>query len=242
MELTYSPLDTLKPVGPECWIVDGPAIRFYGLPFSTRMTVVRLKDGSVWLHSPIRWTAQLADRVAALGPVTALIAPNWIHYAYVNDWADAFPGAAVWAAPGVTERAATRGMDMRVDHALEGADPWAGDIETLLVEGSPVHREAVFFHHASSTLILTDLIENFEPRRLPWWFAAITRLAGIAHPNGKMPPDMRMTFWRGRARLRAAVDQMIRWEPEHVILAHGRWFDTDGAAELRRAFRFALRN
>jgi hypothetical protein len=30
---------------------------------------------------------------------------------------------------------------------------------------------------------------------------------------------------------------MIAWEPERVILAHGRWYDRAGAAELRRAFR-----
>lgn len=241
MGLTYDPIDTLKLVGPECWVVDGPAIRFYGMPFSTRMTVVRLADGAVWIHSPIRLTETLGATIRALGPVKALIAPNWIHYAYVNDWAKAFPQAGVWAAPGVVERAKSRGMTLRVDHGLDAADPWAGEIRTLLVKGSPVHREAVFFHRRSQTLILTDLIESFEPRRLPWWFAAVTRLAGIAHPTGKMPPDMRMTFRCGRADLRSAVETMIGWAPERVIVAHGRWFARDGVAELRRAFGFVLR-
>lgn len=36
----------------------------------------------------------------------------------------------------------------------------------MIVRGSSVHREAVFFHRASRTLILTDLIENFEPAKL----------------------------------------------------------------------------
>ena len=30
---TYEPLNTLKPVAEDIWIVDGPAIRFYGMPF-----------------------------------------------------------------------------------------------------------------------------------------------------------------------------------------------------------------
>ena len=49
----YAPLNVLKPVAPDVWIVDGPVIRFYGLPFTTRMTVIRLPDGGLWLHSPI---------------------------------------------------------------------------------------------------------------------------------------------------------------------------------------------
>ena len=41
----YEPLYTLKPVAPDVWIADGGWIRFYGLPFPTRMTVVRLACG-----------------------------------------------------------------------------------------------------------------------------------------------------------------------------------------------------
>jgi hypothetical protein len=33
---------------------------------------------------------------------------------------------------------------------------------------------------------------------------------------------------------------MIAWNPERVVLAHGKWFDTEGVAELRRAFRWVL--
>jgi hypothetical protein len=50
---------------------------------------------------------------------------------------------------------------------------------------------------------------------------------------------MRLTF--RKAELRAAVEQMIAWEPERIVIAHGRCYDRDGAAELRRAFRWLLR-
>jgi hypothetical protein len=33
---------------------------------------------------------------------------------------------------------------------------------------------------------------------------------------------------------------MLAWQPERVMIAHGRWYDKDGAAELRRAFRWVL--
>jgi hypothetical protein len=55
-----------------------------------------------------------------------------------------------------------------------------------------------------------------------------------------MPRDMRGTF-RDRAALRGDVERMIGWAPERVIVAHGRWYETDGAAELERAFRWVLR-
>ncbi|MDF0603503.1 DUF4336 domain-containing protein [Psychromarinibacter sp. C21-152] len=236
----YAPLDELKPVGDGIWVVDGPTIRFYGVPFPTRMTVVRLADGAVWVHSPIRLSEALAEAVAALGPVAHLVAPNQIHYAYLPDWSRRFPGASVWAAPGVAERAADHDVAFPEARALDGAEPWPGEIDCLVVGGSAVHHEAVFFHRASRTLILTDLIENFEPARVPWWFAPVAWLAGIKDPDGAMPRDMRWTFRKGRAELRAAVETMIGWGPEKVIVAHGRWYERDGVAELRRAFRFVL--
>lgn len=236
----YEPLQRLKPVVPDLWVVDGPAIRFYGLPFSTRATVVRLENGDLWVHSPILLTEPLRAALDTLGSVRYLVAPNWIHYAYVSEWQAAWPQAESWAAPGVAERAASRGMEISFDHDLTDAAPaaWAGQIDQMVVNGSKLHREAVFFHRASRTLILTDLIENFEPPKLPWWMRPLVRLAGIAHPKGHMPPDMYASF--DKAQLGAAVQAMLDWGPERVILAHGRWYESNGAEELRRAFRSVL--
>jgi hypothetical protein len=33
---------------------------------------------------------------------------------------------------------------------------------------------------------------------------------------------------------------MIAWQPEKVVMAHGRWYERDGVAELRRAFRWLV--
>lgn len=54
----YEPIYELKAIAQDFWMVDGPAIKMsFGIttvPFSTRMTVVRLEDGKLWLHSLIR--------------------------------------------------------------------------------------------------------------------------------------------------------------------------------------------
>ena len=238
----YEPLNTLKSVGKNIWVVDGPSIRFYGVPFSTRMTVVRLQNGDIWLHSPTKICDTLKAEITTLGPVRHLIAPNWIHYAYVTEWQAAFAKARAYAAPGVVARAKKHGMNMRFDENLSqtAPDAWAGQIKQMIVEGSNIHREAVFFHDASRTLILTDLIENFEPRNLSWIMRILTRLGGIQDPDGKMPRDMQMTFSKGHRKLRAAVEHMINWGPDRIILAHGRCYDKDATAELKRAFQWVL--
>lgn len=111
------------------------------------------------------------------------------------------------------------------------------DIDQLIVHGSRVHEEVVFFHRDSATLILADLIENVEAAQLPGWFRPIVRRAGVLEPDGRMPVDMRLTFWRGRPALRAAVHRMLAWKPKRVIVVHGRWYQHNAVEELQRALK-----
>jgi hypothetical protein len=57
-----------------------------------------------------------------------------------------------------------------------------------------------------------------------------------------MPRDMRLSFTFGaaRERLRDAVQRMLAWAPERVILSHGRRIERDGSAALRSAFGWLL--
>ena len=239
----YAPLDVPKAVAPDLWLVDGPEIRFrylgMALPFPTRMTIVRLpEDGGLWLHSPTEPSAPLVAAVRALGPVRFLIAPNTLHYWWVADWKELFPEAEVHCVPGLA-RSAKRPLPPH--RILEDAPPadWSGAIDQLLVAGD-VLTEAVFLHRPSRTLILTDLIENFEPSRTrSRCLRVVLRVAGAADPDGKAPIDMQLTFLRHRKAVRATVSRMLAWEPERIVISHGRWYDSNAVAELRRAFRWA---
>lgn len=236
----YHPLNTLIPLGPDLWMVNGPAISFYGMPFPTRMVVARLEHG-LWLHSPIAWTAELARSLEGLGPPAALVAPNPIHYAYLPDWAARNPDAQVFAAPGVEARAAKYKLTFPAHTVLDDTAPplWAGVIDQKLIPGHPFLKEMVFFHRPSRTLILTDLIENFEARRLPWLMRIAARIGGNLDPDGKAPVDMRLS-WRDKKAAGAAIREVIGWAPERVVMAHGRIYTENAVTELERAFRWLL--
>ena len=99
-------------------------------------------------------------------------------------------------------------------------------------------EEVVFFHRASRTVILADLIENFEPEKVSSITGKLARLAGAAHPDGKAPIDLRLTFLGNKDTARTSLRRMLAWKPEQVIMAHGRPYPRNGTAELRRAFRW----
>lgn len=219
---------------PDIFVFDGPAVSFYGMPYTTRMTIVRLKNGKLWVHSPIELHDELITQVSALGEVAYLIAPNKLHHLFVAQWQARWPAASAWAAPGV----AAKCQHLHFDADLTDKVPaeWQGEIEQCIFKGSPVMEEAVFFHKSSRTLILTDLIENFSPGHFKAWQRPIARITGILAPNGKTPLDWRLSFMKGRHKAKAAVAQFRRWQPEHLIVAHGECVHHKAMAFVERSF------
>ncbi|EKF75564.1 hypothetical protein A11A3_01797 [Alcanivorax hongdengensis A-11-3] len=240
----YEPINQLKGLADDLWIADGPLtyMAMYGarIPFTTRMTVVRLGGDRLWLHSPIAYDAQLAQQLSRLGTICHLVSPNKIHYAHLQGWADHFPDARVWASPGVRERAREQGIAVRFTDDL-GEQPeaaWHQELGQHIFRGSRFMDEVVFFHHQSRTLIVADLIENFSPKKVHWSLRWLLRLAGVVAPHGQAPRDFRYTFLGGKAEARASLAQLLAWQPRRILLAHGDWIEPCDPQALRHAFRW----
>ena len=239
----YEPINVYKPVGPDIGIVDGPfeyltvgGIRL-PLPFTTRMTAVRLSNGDLFLHSPIKFDERLATELQGVGRVRHLVSPNQFHYAHIGEWARAFPETITWASPHVRRRARARHVDVEFTRDLDAIAPeeWRSEIDQLLFPGG-YFKEFVFFHKASSTLILTDTIMNLELHKIsePWRTAA--KLTGIYHPYGQIFFGMRLPMLFQRRKANAAIEMIHSWQPQRIVLSHGRCFDANADEVIRRVF------
>lgn len=207
-----------------------------------RMTVLRLANGDLLLHSPCRYRDELKQAIEALGPIRHLIAPSIGHWMFLADWQRACPGAKTWAVPGLKDRAQVRKAGIRIDAELGGDAPaaWAAEIDQVLIK-APVFKEVDFFHRPSRTLVLTDLILNVAPEEVPPLPRLMARALGILAPNGKAPAYVRALLLLNRAEVRQTAARLIAFDPERVIFAHGRWFERDGAGQLRRSLSWLLK-
>ncbi len=235
----YEPLNTLKSIGPDIWIADGPILIWKvgpaALPFPTRMTLVRLRDGGLWVHSPVAPDETLLMEIDALGPVRHLVSSNKIHHVSLGPWSARYPDARVWASPGVRKRSEVAFTD-----DLEDLPPgeWSEDIDQRIARGSKALEEVVFFHAASRTLILTDLIENFEADRVHVgpFTKMLMRMGGVMAPRGGTPRDLRASFMGGHEKLAPVVRWMLDCNPEKVVISHGKWFESGGREIIANAF------
>lgn len=208
----------LQEFGPSLHVADGPDVSFLGFPYPTRMAAARLSDGKVWIWSPIELTADLANAVEAIGPVSYIVSPNKLHHLFLGQWAERWPEARLLAPPGL----ARKRRDLRFDGELgdSAQSGWARDIDQVIFHGSFAMEEVVFFHRASSTAIICDLIQRFPPRYLTGWKGLMIRLDGLAGDHGSTPRDWRASFLRRKAT-RAARRTVLDWQPRQLLIAHG---------------------
>ena len=234
---TYPPLDTPKPLADAAWVVDGAPQRVLGLSLPTRMAVLRLADGGLWLHSPTRHTPALQAALEELGPVRHLVAPNTAHWVHASPWHKAVPDAKLWAAPGVADRARGQGVHLRATGGTLGDAPppdWDGQIEHAAFSG-PDFIEIAFHHRASRTLVLTDTVQAMRSGDLPLATRLFAGLVGSAKAEGETPAHVKLVLNRRRAANRAAAERLLALRPERVVFAHGDFYREDGAARLRGA-------
>lgn len=231
---SYPPLDVLKPFADDVWIVDSGPLIASGLSLPIRMTVVRLQNRDLLLHSPTACTPDLLAALAELGKVKHLVAPNVAHWTRIEGWQRACPDALVWGAPGLRERGPVERSALRIDHDLAAEAPaeWRDAIEQGAIRGAAGFCEIWFFHRPSRTLILTDLVQQMEPERLPPLTALVARLSGGA--RGTTPRYLRPVLRMGDD-LPGTIARLVALAPERVVFAHGSPFTTDAAARLRQA-------
>lgn len=214
----------------DLWTADGPHVRFLGLfPYPTRMAVVRLRGGDLWVWSPIALDDALAQDVAALGPVRHLVSPNKLHHLSLGAWQRRFPEARLYASPGLARKRPDLAFDAELSDAPESA--WAEDIDQVIFRGSFFMDEVVFFHRASRTALVCDLVQRMEPGSLRGLAGLILKVWGLTGERGSTPLEWRASWWNRRAG-RAAKEKVLAWNPERLVIAHGMCAERDAPQAL----------
>lgn len=208
----------LEEFGPSLYLAEGPTVSFYGFPYPTRMAVAKLADGSVWVWSPVALTPELAGAVEALGPVRQIVSPNKIHHLFLKEWAERWPEARMLAPPGLARRKPELHFAAELSDEPDAA--WAVDIDQVVFRGSFAMEEVVFFHRASRTALVCDLVQRHDPAQMTGLKGLLMRLDGLVGEHGSTPREWRASFLR-RGRTRAARARVLGWQPERLLIAHG---------------------
>jgi hypothetical protein len=218
-------------IAPNLWHMER-GFKAAGLPVSSRMTVVRFADGRLWLHSPVRFGEDVAAQLRELGEVAWIVAPNRMHHLFAKHAQSMFPQAALYGAPGLAaKRPDLAGLIELGDYA---PPEWAADLDQAVVRGMPLVNEVVWFHKASGTLIMTDVLQCWCGD-LDWNTYAYARLTGV-RDRLDVPRTVRLVT-RDKALAAGSARIILEWPFTRVITGHNSIVEQDAHAAVARAFK-----
>lgn len=212
----------------DIWI-EAREARFLGLETGTRMTVVRLTGGGLFVHSPVALDDATRAAVNELGEVRAVVAPSVFHHLHVGDWMRDYPQAVFGACPGLEWKRTDLSFSFVI--ADEPHATWEGELEQVYFSARR-ENEVVFFHRRSRTMICSDALLNLShhPARTT---RMVARLMGNRSPGAGWPERLMI---RDRGLARRQLDRMLTWDIDKIVLAHGDLVERNGREVLRRAY------
>jgi hypothetical protein len=222
----------------QLWLQEYP-IHYAGCDFNARMTVVRVSDTEILLHSPCEIDSATRGEISALGDVAYIVAPGSYHYFHVPSAQAAFPSADTYICPGVERKRPDLDFDWFLgDRAPEA---WAGVLDQVLVRGNKYIWEVAFLHRQSKTLLLVDLIENFtdQTSNVNWllklWWKAVFHM----WENPKPAPEYQMG-WKDKEAARKSLLKILDWDFDKIVMAHGDLIQTGAKEKAFDAWRKPL--
>lgn len=224
--------DALTKLDESLWVASRPLKIVVG-DVGARMTVIRLPDGDLLVHSPVSLDTPTRAALDALGPVRWVVGPSKVHHLFLGEYAAAYPEAALLAAPGLEEKR----RDLTFRHVLhdELPLPFDGAVLRHVFAGAPLMNEVVFFHPASRTLILTDLAFHLPPGA-PNGARLFHLLVGA---TGRFGPHRIVRLGiRDRAAAARSLEHVLGWDFDRVVVSHGTVLERGGREAMRAAFAF----
>jgi hypothetical protein len=220
------------------WIKEYP-IHYAGTRFNARMTIVRLSNGHLFIHSPCKIDGYTKSMIEKLGTVDFIVAPGSFHFSYVSSAQQAFVEAETFICPGIERKR----MEIDFDWILSDRPDqrWEKDLDQVLVRGNRFIWEVAFFHKATKTLILVDLIENFTNQTedvnwsLKFWFKVVFRM----WENPKPAPEYQLG-WKDKKAARRSLMKILEWDFDRIIIAHGDLIEENARQVALNAWRRPL--
>lgn len=218
----------LEPFADDVWI-DARSAAFFGVECGSRMTIARMADGGLFVHSPVGLDPATRAAVDALGPVRAVVAPSLFHHLHVASWMKAYPDAIFGACPGLEWKRPDLAFTCVV--ADEPHPVWRGQLAQVYFS-SRRENEVVFFHDRSRTLICADALLNLSTIASPGT-RLVARAMGNTRPGFGWPERLMV---RDRRVARRQVERILEWDTDKLVLSHGTPVEGAGRDVFRCAY------
>jgi len=191
------------------------------------VTFIRLKSGDLILHSTGPFTQADFVEIKILGKPAWMVDTMLRHDTFSKQARQVFPDIPYLAPEGFADAAA-----LEIKPLLPVPAAWTPEVEVLLIEGMPAVKEHVFLHMPTRTLIVADLVFNFE--HASWWtnFFRKTVMGVKSHPDSARLYPLQI---KDRAAYDRSIRDLMTRDFDRIIVGHNAIVETDGKHLLAQA-------
>ena len=209
------------------WLLEYP-LSVLGTQHGRNVTVIRLRDGRLVLHSMAPFTEADREGIRERGEPAWLVEAMLLHDTYAAEGRKCFPGVPFLGPEGFEEI-----VGFPVAPLVPPPSDWAGEVEVALIRGAPRLGEHAFLHLPSRTLIVADLIFNFDAGETGWNRFFHRHVAGFR----RYPGTSRIFRWfvSDREALRRSIEELLSWDFDRIVVGHGKVIEREGKELLCRA-------
>jgi hypothetical protein len=205
-------------------------MRAFGIDFLRNVTLLRLRNGSLIIHSTAPFEPDDESAIGRFGEPGWLVEATVMHDTFAKKARATFPTVPYLAPPGLRKSGT-----LAVQPLHPAPDGWSDEVEVLEMEGLRWPNEHVFYHRAARILVVADLLFHFPPDTHGWprFFVRhvmrLPRLVGISSFFGMMIRD-KEAFSR-------SIRKLLERDFQQIAVAHAEPLRRDGKVVLMEACR-----
>ncbi|KAF7789997.1 hypothetical protein EIP86_000945 [Pleurotus ostreatoroseus] len=102
----------IREVTKDVWTFSRPFTLFGRLPVGGRSTAIKLSQDRVWVLASTPLTEETKKKLAELGDVKYVVAPNLFHHIFLKDYKTAYPNASIIGPEGLNAKKEPEGLKL----------------------------------------------------------------------------------------------------------------------------------
>jgi hypothetical protein len=204
--------------------------RVLGIDFRRNVTLLRLSNGKIVVHSTAPFTEQDIAAIRRFGEPSWLVEATVMHDTFAKQARAALPDLP-YLAP--DDFAKVTGV--QTESLLPSPQDWNGEIDVFKIDGVRMNEHALF-HRRSRTLVVADLFFSFPEETSGWprFFVRhvmrLPRLFGISSLYRRLIIQDKPAFER-------SMRTLLTLDFERLVVAHWQPIETDAKRAVEQAMR-----
>ncbi len=201
----------------------------FRIDFARNVTLLRLRDGRVVIHSSAPFTTEDIAAIRRFGKPAWLLDATLLHDTFAKEGRAAFPDLPYLAPDGFTKASGIPTEPL-------GSPPsdWKDEIDVLKLDGNRMNEHALF-HRPSATLVVADVFFSFPSETRGWAGFFVRHIMRLPRLFG-ISVFFRMTI-RDRQAFKSSMQALLQWNFDRLVVAHRESLDRDAKPTVEQALR-----